>query len=61
MKYVLIMLAAGALIGANVVIAIRDDQIMQAAVAYEQCVKREYGMTPIQWYEQHNKYPLCGN
>lgn len=37
-----------------------DREVMQAAAAYESCVKSEYHMTPIQWYEQNNKYPLCG-
>lgn len=36
-------------------------EVNQAAIAYEQCVQTEYGMTPIQWYEQHHQYPLCGN
>lgn len=39
----------------------RDAQVRAAASAYEACVKAEYGMTPIQWYEQNNKYPACGN
>ena len=39
----------------------RDVEMNQAAIAYEQCVQREYGMTPIKWYEQHQKYPTCGN
>ena len=58
------ILVAGGLaiiIGVNVLADGRDAQINQAALAYEQCVQREYGMTPIQWYEQNQKYPLCGN
>lgn len=34
---------------------------MRTAALYEQCVKAEYGMTPIQWYAEHHKYPVCGN
>lgn len=32
-----------------------------SAVAYENCVKQQYHMTPIAWYEQHQEYPACGN
>lgn len=39
----------------------RDAQLMRSVSLYEQCVKAEYGMTPIQWYEEHHKYPVCGN
>lgn len=39
----------------------RDKELRQAAALYEQCVQKEYGMTPIRWYEEHQKYPQCGN
>ena len=39
----------------------QDVKRTQAAWAYERCVQKEYGMTPIQWYEEHKEYPLCGN
>lgn len=49
------------IVAVNVWAAGRDREVSQAALAYEQCVKREYHMTPIQWYEQQHEYPLCGN
>lgn len=39
----------------------RDAEVRASAVAYEQCVKAEYGMTPVAYYEKHHKYPKCGN
>lgn len=45
----------------NIVATHRDAELMRTAALYEQCVKAEYGMTPIQWYAEHHKYPVCGN
>lgn len=39
----------------------RDQKIMVAAEAYEQCVKTEYNTTPTAWYEAHGEYPICQN
>lgn len=45
----------------NLVMSARDAHIIRTAMLYEQCVKRQYGMTPLQWYAEHKKYPVCGN
>lgn len=37
----------------------RDKALMQSARAYEACVVREYGMTPVQWYIEQGAYPDC--
>ncbi len=41
--------------------AAKDDERNREAAAYEACVQREYHMTPIQWYSDHQEYPACGN
>ena len=38
-----------------------DKQLQQSAITYENCVIREYGMTPIKWYEEQGMYPSCQN
>lgn len=48
-------------VGVNVWAAGRDKLVLQANLLYDACVKREYGMTPIKWYEEQDKYPRCGN
>lgn len=58
---VLLLLAFVSVIGINIWAAGLDIERNRAAIAYEQCVQKEYGMTPIQWYEKNHKYPLCGN
>ena len=58
-----IIIAVGviAIIGVNVWADGLHRERNMAATLYEQCVQAEYGMTPIQWYEQNGKYPRCGN
>lgn len=59
----LIGIGAGILIivGVNVWADGHDAEVSRAAQAYQQCVEDQYHMTPIQWYEDHKEYPLCGN
>lgn len=26
---------------------------------YQQCVKKEYGVSPTRWYAEHGEYPEC--
>lgn len=62
MKLAFIVLAAiVAMVPITVTFEKRDAQIRRSASLYEECVKAEYGMTPIRWYEEHHKYPVCGN
>lgn len=49
------------LVGFQIWAGDRDAEMRQASAMYEACVQKEYGMTPIKWYEQHQKYPRCGN
>lgn len=62
MKYLMIMFAF--LLVASAFISWsenRDQEMRQAAFAYERCVRAEYRMTPVQYYEINKEYPLCGN
>lgn len=58
---VYVVLGLMVVVAVNVWAAGMDKERSNAADNYKQCVVREYGMTPTQWYEQHNQYPLCGN
>jgi hypothetical protein len=53
-----LILSAGLL---NDIATHRNAELMRTASLYEQCVKSEYGMTPIRWYAEHHKYPVCVN
>lgn len=38
-----------------------DNAIEKAAEKYEECVRKEYGLTPAYWYSEHGEYPTCPN
>jgi hypothetical protein len=56
-----VIILIGAMAVLSTIVSAHDAALRRSASLYEECVKAEYGMTPIQWYEQHGKYPKCGN
>ena len=37
----------------------RTDKVIKAAELYEECVVKEYGVSPSYWYQEHGEYPTC--
>lgn len=37
----------------------RDERVRQASKAYEQCIKKQYGVTPSMYYQALGEYPVC--
>ena len=37
----------------------RDQRLMQAAEAYEECIAREYNTTPSAYRVENGQYPVC--
>lgn len=37
----------------------RDEKVMQAAEAYEECVEKQYHTTPSDYRAEHGEYPVC--
>lgn len=62
MKYAFLFLVfVLAMVPVTVTMEKRDARLMQTANLYERCVIAEYRMTPIKYYEENHKYPICGN
>jgi len=40
-------------------VAEHDKKVAEAAQKYEECVKKEYGRTPVQVYVETGFYPKC--
>lgn len=59
MTYLLTALTIVGTLAANVYFMDIDRERRQVAIAYEACVKREYHMTPLQWYAEQGLYPEC--
>lgn len=60
LRVFLIVVGVVMLIGfLNIWVEGMDAERRTAAYNYEECVKREYGMMPVKWYEEQGKYPVC--
>ena len=53
------VIGVAAMVALTVVNGNREDAINASAIRYEECVKEEYGMHPVQWYVEHGEYPEC--
>lgn len=58
-KTIITILIAVAVIGILHLSSQRDDKLIAAAEAYEDCVLSEYNMTPAQYREINGNYPEC--
>lgn len=60
MKYIFaFVLVAVVVVGVVVVSNKRDQKLMVAMDKYEECVKKEYGVSPQYWFEENGEYPVC--
>lgn len=53
------MIAIVAIFGIMAWSSAHNKWIEKAAGQYEDCVKREYGVSPSYWYQEHGEYPTC--
>ncbi len=56
-----VMIAIVALFGIMAWAEKHDRWVMEAAGQYEDCVRKEYGVSPAYWYAEHGEYPTCPN